>query len=596
MKTISRMPERKCFFVLLLAVAGLFVFCSKDNGPVNLGGGSSESGNALVTGHLYNADKTPAVNATVQLVKTTHNPQAGQVIVAQTTTNATGEYRFETLAKDVYNVFGQGAQGVSYRDSVEITEDTLLPPDTLKASGSLSGVVKLVPNNDSGQIFIILLGTNYYTSPSDTHGNFTIPSMAQGKYRAIVLTTNPGYMAVDTELTFISGQALVMRDTVKLNSTVIPAPTGFVISYDTLHQLVALTWNKSDTSRVKGYNIYRQHLDSTRTVLNGKPVLDTFYVDSSGIQDETYFYTVVAIGIDSKEGLGATGNPVKVISAFPFIKNFGDAGTGVGQFSAPEHIAVDKSGNLWIAEHNRSKVMEFNSNGQFLREWGVQGVLPGQLNYPHGIDLDGKGNVYVSDLPGSRIQKFDTSGTFLMQIDRIDSISSIRIGDVSVDENGNIYLLCSINSTNNAVVKYSADTTTISIWPLAVGSIGSAILARHGRVYATGITAQYSTTAISIVVFDTAGSPLSTINVRRPGETRIINIKALGIDSRDNLYAADAENGLVRIFSSDFSYFTSFGRKGDGATNFSWIQGIVIAPDASMAITDRTMVHLFRLP
>ena len=43
------------------------------------------------------------------------------------------------------------------------------------------------------------------------------------------------------------------------------------------------------------------------------------------------------------------------------------------------------------------------------------GSEPGQFDYPGGIAVDGSGNVYVADTDNHRVQKFTSDGTFLTQ-------------------------------------------------------------------------------------------------------------------------------------------------------------------------------------
>src|SRR5262249_7691545 len=49
----------------------------------------------------------------------------------------------------------------------------------------------------------------------------------------------------------------------------------------------------------------------------------------------------------------------------------------------------------------------------FVTTWGSSGSGDGQFSFPEGVATDGSGNVYVADTGNDRIQKFDASGTFL---------------------------------------------------------------------------------------------------------------------------------------------------------------------------------------
>ena len=51
----------------------------------------------------------------------------------------------------------------------------------------------------------------------------------------------------------------------------------------------------------------------------------------------------------------------------------------------------------------------------FVREWGSAGNGDGQFSGPHGIVVDAHGKIFVADTGNNRIQKFASDGTFLMK-------------------------------------------------------------------------------------------------------------------------------------------------------------------------------------
>lgn len=73
------------------------------------------------------------------------------------------------------------------------------------------------------------------------------------------------------------------------------------------------------------------------------------------------------------------------------------------------------SGRLWA------------QNYIYQRQLGsqAQGLL--QLNSPRGVAVDGSGQVYVADTENDRIVKFDSSGRFLLQFGREGSRGSSTI-------------------------------------------------------------------------------------------------------------------------------------------------------------------------
>ncbi len=62
-------------------------------------------------------------------------------------------------------------------------------------------------------------------------------------------------------------------------------------------------------------------------------------------------------------------------------------------------------------QHN-SRVQKFNTDGSFIAQWGEAGSGPGQFNLPWGVAVDSEGDVYVADWRNDRIQKFSPDGKY----------------------------------------------------------------------------------------------------------------------------------------------------------------------------------------
>ncbi len=90
----------------------------------------------------------------------------------------------------------------------------------------------------------------------------------------------------------------------------------------------------------------------------------------------------------------------------------GIVGSGNGQFNTMAGIAVDSSGNLWVADFGNNRIQEFNESGTFLKTFGSEGTAGGQFKGPTNIALSG-GNLYVTDYNNARVQELSTSGTFV---------------------------------------------------------------------------------------------------------------------------------------------------------------------------------------
>ena len=109
------------------------------------------------------------------------------------------------------------------------------------------------------------------------------------------------------------------------------------------------------------------------------------------------------------------------------------AGFLEGQFTLPQGIDFDSSGNIYVTEITTNRVQKFDSGGNFVLMfgWGVDsganefeictdtcqqgmpGSGDGQFNIPTDIAIDSFDNVHVVDNVNDRIQKFNSEGSFL---------------------------------------------------------------------------------------------------------------------------------------------------------------------------------------
>jgi sugar lactone lactonase YvrE len=90
-----------------------------------------------------------------------------------------------------------------------------------------------------------------------------------------------------------------------------------------------------------------------------------------------------------------------------FISLFGKNGDGPGYFARPKGIAVDTDGHIWVADEMQNRLQVFNREGQLLTYIGMgHGDLPGQFTSLVGVAIDKKNRVFTSEQEPGRVQMF----------------------------------------------------------------------------------------------------------------------------------------------------------------------------------------------
>lgn len=74
-------------------------------------------------------------------------------------------------------------------------------------------------------------------------------------------------------------------------------------------------------------------------------------------------------------------------------------------------VAIDGLGNIYALGSFNNAVFKYSPEGKYLTKFGDSGDQSGQFRAPQAIAVDGKGRVYVSDIKG--VQVFDTNGRYL---------------------------------------------------------------------------------------------------------------------------------------------------------------------------------------
>jgi hypothetical protein len=273
---------------------------------------------------------------------------------------------------------------------------------------------------------------------------------------------------------------------------------------------------------------------------------------------------------------------------------FGEGGSGSGQFVEPRGIAVDQvNGDVYVVDRNNQRIEKFDATGGFLTGWGwgvadgitntlqtcmatcfsgIEGSGAGQFSFPEGVAVDNStnpldmsvGDVYVVDVRNQRVEKFSSSGVFLLMFG--GEVNEATKGDVclagekckagtegvangqfKINGSGNFIAVDSVGTVyvgdENRVQKFSSEGVYQS--QITLGGTGPTIalvVDSVGNLYVR--SAELS----GVQEYDSTGTLINTLDAT--GNPR----EALALDSSDNLFLDDAGEGFShRILKYDSS-------------------------------------------
>ena len=257
----------------------------------------------------------------------------------------------------------------------------------------------------------------------------------------------------------------------------------------------------------------------------------------------------------------------------------GNAATAA-QLRNPLGVAVDGSGNLYIADRNNNRIRKVNSSGNIstVAGTGTSGssgdgaaATAAQLNWPEGVAVDGSGNLYIADTYNHRIRKVDSDGNISTVAGGGASLANgiaattARLSfpnRVAVDGSGNLYI-----ANTRGISKVSAagviTTTTQVRHPQGVALDGSGNLyladAYNHRIRKVDTAGVITTVAGGAI--GTGGAGVGA-RLNRPYD--------VALDGSGNLYIADERNHRIRKVDSSGNISTVAGNgtsgfSGDGA-------------------------------
>ena len=249
-------------------------------------------------------------------------------------------------------------------------------------------------------------------------------------------------------------------------------------------------------------------------------------------------------------------------------------GTGVAaSFNYPWGVAVDGSGNVYVVDNSNHMIRKIDSAGVVTTLAGstTSGSTDGtgiaaSFYYPAGVAVDGSGNLYVADNGNNMIRKIDSAGVVTTLAGSTTSGSTDGTGPaasflgpagVAVDGSGNVYVADSANNmirkiTSTGVVTTLAGSTT----PGSVDGIGVAAsfnlpcavaIDGSGNLYVADSNNNMIRKITSAGVVTTLAGSTTAGHADGTGTAASFwGPFGVAVDGSGTLYVADSNNNMIR--------------------------------------------------
>ncbi len=152
-----------------------------------------------------------------------------------------------------------------------------------------------------------------------------------------------------------------------------------------------------------------------------------------------------------------------ITSSLLYIRNVAFA----GGLNAPQGIAIDGSGNVWVADSGGADLTEYSGTGIPIS--GSSGYTGGGVLNPSQIAIDGLNHVWVTNPAANCVSEFSNSGTALSGDAGFTGGALSTPQGVGIDGSGNVWVA---NSNANNIVEFVGAGAPV-VTPLASAVTGS---------------------------------------------------------------------------------------------------------------------------
>ena len=303
----------------------------------------------------------------------------------------------------------------------------------------------------------------------------------------------------------------------------------------------------------------------------------------------------ITVGADGTIWVGDIYSVQRFTAGGQFIERVGTSGTA-GYVANPQGLDTAPNGDVYVVDPSLDRVKVFNKEGDFLRAFGAAGTGPGQFSTPTEVEVDPDGNVWVGDAATDRVQLFNASGDYIAQFGSpgtgTQQLQLETHSGIAADGRGRVWIA---DPGNSRLGRWLASPFTDFFPSANFSTLGSA----DGQLKSpadTLLDAQGNLWVLDrgngrIQKFGPDGQFLSKFGTPGTGDGQLNNPSAFAMDAAGNLLVA--ENHRVQKFSPSGQFLSKFGSLGTAPGQFEFPSGIAIGSDGTIWVSDFNFVQRF---
>jgi len=286
------------------------------------------------------------------------------------------------------------------------------------------------------------------------------------------------------------------------------------------------------------------------------------YGSVDGIPSEARFYGPSGVAVDRAGNVYVTdgdtirkvtpeGGVTTLAGLAPRLGGSADGTGSAARFAGPDGVAVDRSGNIYVADSGNYTIRKVTPVGEATTLAGLAGIRgsddgtgnSARFFLPTGVAVDTAGNVYV--MAENAIRKVTPTGV-------VTTLAGLAGSGGSTDGMG-------------SAARFGKSQLRNGPGGVAVDSVGNVYVADSRNNTIRKVTSAGEVTTLAGLSHDTNGDgfPDGEYSDGTGSAARFYGPSGVAVDSVGNVYVADTDNNAIRKVTPTGVVTTLAGRAGD---------------------------------